>query len=215
MSAAAPDSIYLIAAHPDWRNSRVTRRLLKAARGVADAGRLVVNDLYTSYPDYAIDVQAEQARLQQASLVVLLFPLHWYASPALLKLWLDEVLTYGWAYGLDRPALEGKTLWIVTSAGGPEDSYQPGGYNRHAVDEYLLPWRQAARLCGMHYAQPQVLLSAHRVGDADLAIHTDRFTEALKAWPQWQHGSNQRPLTTADREAIVPSTDRRTSESLP
>ena len=37
MSAAAPDSIYLIAAHPDWRNSRVTRRLLKAARGVADA----------------------------------------------------------------------------------------------------------------------------------------------------------------------------------
>ena len=85
-------TIYLIAAHPNWRESRVNRRLLAAAHEV---GHVQVRDLFGSYPDYCIDVPTEQRCLQAAQLVVLMHPLHWYSMPALLKLWQDEVLTWG------------------------------------------------------------------------------------------------------------------------
>src|SRR6218665_1140885 len=91
--------IYLIAAHPAWRESRVNRRLRDGAQALAGELPLDIQDLYGSYPDYHIDVAAEQARVDRARLLVLLHPVQWYSMPALLKLWFDEVLTYGWAYG--------------------------------------------------------------------------------------------------------------------
>ena len=66
--------IYLLAAHPHWRDSRVNWQLLQAARKVPG---VEVNDLYASYPDYAIDVHAEQVRLARAELLVLLHPIQW------------------------------------------------------------------------------------------------------------------------------------------
>ncbi|MCZ8255686.1 MAG: NAD(P)H dehydrogenase, partial [Polaromonas sp.] len=44
---ANPD-IYVIAAHPAWRDSRVNRPLMEAARALP---RVQVQDLYSSYPD--------------------------------------------------------------------------------------------------------------------------------------------------------------------
>jgi glutathione-regulated potassium-efflux system ancillary protein KefF len=114
--AGAAQRVYVLAAHPDWRDSRVNSRLLAAAQAVPG---MDVNDLYGSYPDYAIDVPAEQARLAAAQLVVLVHPVQWYSMPALLKLWLDEVLTWGWAYGAGGTALRGKDLWLVATTGGP------------------------------------------------------------------------------------------------
>ena len=55
-------SIYVVAAHPHWRDSRVTRRLFDATRAL---DHVEVTDLYASYPDFHIDVAAEQARLSE------------------------------------------------------------------------------------------------------------------------------------------------------
>jgi len=199
--ARAEQPVYVIAAHPEWRISRVTARLMAAARTLPD---VAVNDLYSSYPDYAIDVHAEQRRLQAAQLVVMLFPLRWYAMPALLKLWVDDVLSYGWAYGPTRAALVGKRLWLVASAGGPDASYQPDGYNGHSMDEFLLPWQQMARLCGMRYLPPLVLYGANRVSDAELEAHTKQLTQALLSWHQWASGADSNPNDSTE----VPTSDR-------
>src|SRR4051812_18861151 len=95
--ALSPPPIYLLAAHPNWRTSVVNHRLLEAARTLASSpeGRHIeVQDLYSNYPDYSIDVATEQARMEAADLLVLLHPIQWYSMPALQKLWFDEVLTY-------------------------------------------------------------------------------------------------------------------------
>lgn len=210
MTDTPADSIYLVAAHPDWRNSRITRRLLDAARSMPSVD---VNDLYTSYPDYALDVQAEQTRLQRASLVALMFPLYWYSAPALLKLWLDEVLTYGWAYGQSQCALAGKTLWLVTSGGGPEASYQPSGYNRHRLDEFLIPWQQMAHLCAMNYAPPLTLLGARSASEATLDTHVNAFTQALNTWPQWATHQTANTDASAPEGVWVPATDRQAASA--
>ena len=174
--------IYLIAAHPHWRESRVNRRMFAAASGLPGVTTL---DLYGRYPDYHIDVQAEQARVEAARLVVLLHPIQWYATPPLQKLWFDEVLTWGWAYGTDGNALRGKDLWLAVTTGGPQDSYQPGSYNRYVFDAFLPPYEQTAALCGMRFAPPLVLHGAHAVSEAAVAAHVGQFVQRLQSYPDW------------------------------
>jgi glutathione-regulated potassium-efflux system ancillary protein KefF len=179
----APEAtdIYVLAAHPNWRESRVNRLL----RDVANSSpRTQVCDLYGTYADYSIDVAAEQARLQAAKLVVMLHPIHWYSMPPLMKLWLDDVLTYGWAYG-GGTALAGKDLWLVATTGGGEETYHPQGYNRYFFDAFLPPYEQTAALCGMRFLPPLIFHGAHRATNADVAAHVEVFRERLQSYPAW------------------------------
>jgi glutathione-regulated potassium-efflux system ancillary protein KefF len=185
---AAATGVLVITAHPQLEHSRVNRRLMAIATGLQqsqpEAG-IVVRDLYSLYPDYLIDVAAEQALLATAQLVVWQHPIHWYSMPPLMKLWLDDVFTFGWAYGPGGEALQGKDLWLVASTGGPEDSYRPDSYNRYFFDAFLPPYEQTAALCGMRFLPPLVLHGAHKTHDTDLAEHERIFAERLRTYPHW------------------------------
>jgi glutathione-regulated potassium-efflux system ancillary protein KefF len=197
----AAHDIYVIAAHPAWRESRVNRPMMEAAQA---SPRTRVQDLYSSYPDYAIDVPAEQAAMTQASLIVLLHPIQWYSMPALQKLWMDEVLTYGWAYGDEGSALQGKDLWLVATTGGPEDSYHPQGYNRYFFDAFLPPYEQSAALCGMRFLPPLILHGAHSVDAASVAQHLQTFRERLQSYPDWPEMDELEQCAAC----VVPMNDR-------
>ena len=174
--------ILVIAAHPQLEHSRATRALMEAAARLP-AGHVEVRDLYALYPDYLIDVAAEQQRLAAAELLVWLHPVHWYSMPPLLKLWLDEVFAFGWAYGPGGRALEGKALWLAASTGGPESSYRPDGYNRYFFDAFLHPYEQTAALTHLRWLPPLLLHGAHRASEAEIAAHAALFAERLAAWP--------------------------------
>ncbi|WP_025809631.1 NAD(P)H-dependent oxidoreductase [Pseudomonas chlororaphis] len=44
------------------------------------------------------DVLAEQARIDRADALVLVYPVYWWSMPALLKGWIDRVFANGWAF---------------------------------------------------------------------------------------------------------------------
>ncbi len=163
-----PDIVVLVA-HPRQEHSRVNHALMLAA-AQADPLRIEVRDLYALYPDYLIDVRAEQALLADARLVVWQQPIHWYGMPPLLKLWLDEVFAFGWAYGPGGEKLRGKDLWLVASTGGPESSYRPEGYNRFFFDAFL---------------PPMLLHGAHHVGETELQAHAATYAQRLRSHPDW------------------------------
>jgi glutathione-regulated potassium-efflux system ancillary protein KefF len=173
----------VLVAHPDLAHSRANRALMREAAAVGQGVR--VRDLYALYPDYLIDVAAERRLLSAARLVVWQHPIHWYHMPPLMKLWLDEVLGFGWAYGPGGTALQGKDLWLVASTGGPEDSYRPDSYNRYFFDAYLPPYEQTAALCGMRFLPPLVLHGAQRAGEAEIAAHAKAYAERLGRYPDW------------------------------
>jgi glutathione-regulated potassium-efflux system ancillary protein KefF len=175
-------NVLVLCAHPHLEHSKVNRRLKNAAQTV---DMVTVRDLYALYPDYSIDVAAEQAALQTADLLVWLQPVHWYGMTPLLKLWVDEVLAFGWAYGPGGAALRGKDLWLVASTGGNEAAYRPDGHNRYFFDAFLPPYEQTAVLCGMRFLPPMVLHGAHRIGEQALAEHVALFAERLASYPNW------------------------------
>jgi glutathione-regulated potassium-efflux system ancillary protein KefF len=132
--------------------------------------------------------------------------------PALMKLWLDEVLLYGWAYGQGGNALAGKDLWLVATTGGPEGSYHPQGYNRYFFDAFLPPYEQTATLCGMRFLPPLLMHGAHRAAPEEVQAHADVFRQRLASYPDWPEldelgacpitdvPTSDRPATSADAE---------------
>jgi glutathione-regulated potassium-efflux system ancillary protein KefF len=106
--------------------------------------------------------------------------------PPLMKLWLDEVFAFGWAYGPGGQALQGKDLWLVaTSTGGPEESYRPDSYNRYFFDAFLPPYEQTAALAGMRFLPPLVLHGAHRARAMTSSAHAACVPSGWAAYPDW------------------------------
>jgi glutathione-regulated potassium-efflux system ancillary protein KefF len=168
-------------AHPHGRRSTANRRLIEA---VADLPGVTIHDLYQRYPDYDIDLRAEQAAVQTAALVVFQYPTYWYSLPPLLKLWIDTVLTPGWAHGPGGTALAGKHLWCVTTTGGDRASYAPDGIHGYPYEAFLPPLVQTARLCGMVWLPPWVLHGVPQF-DAELPAWAARYRQRLATYPTW------------------------------
>ena len=186
MADANPaNDILILLAHPDRRHSRVHRQL--AAR-LAEQPGIRLRDLYARYPDYGIDVAAEREGLLPARLIVWLHPIHWYGMPPLMKLWLDEVLGYGWAYGPEGRQLAGKDLLLITSTGGGESSYSAAGQHGHAFEAFLPPYRQTAALCHLRFLEPAVFHDAHRQPQAALDAFIEQLIARLRRHPEGEEG---------------------------
>jgi glutathione-regulated potassium-efflux system ancillary protein KefF len=180
--------IDLIFAHPYPQRSRANRTLVDAVR---DLPELEIRSLYDRYPDFAIDVEAEQSALSAASIVVWLHPTYWYSVPPLLKLWFDKVLAYGWAYGDEQQALRGKVCQWVTTTGGDLASFTSRGVHGYEFEKFAPPIEQTARFCGMRWEPPFVVHGSHQISDAALRETAARFRRHLQALAQREFGERQ------------------------
>jgi len=168
--------IVIIYAHPYPRHSRANNALLDALEGMDS---VQVRSLYDLYPDFSIDVAAEQQALAAARLVIWQHPLHWYGSPALFRLWMDKVLQYGWAYGRDAGVLSGKdVMWTVTT-GGDEGNFSCCGENHLGM--LGQPLRSAGEQCGMRWLEPFSLHGVTALSQDQLAGAGTRYREQLEA----------------------------------
>jgi glutathione-regulated potassium-efflux system ancillary protein KefF len=171
--------ICIIFAHPYPNRSRANRALM---RELANMEGIEVRSLYELYPDFDIDVEAEQAALSRASLVVWMHPIYWYSVPALLKHWFDRVLAQGWAYGQGGRALAGKhCLWAVTT-GGDEHAYSRDGMHEQPFANFIPPVEETARFCGMIWEPPFIIHGAHLIEDTMLTESGQQLVKRLLDW---------------------------------
>jgi glutathione-regulated potassium-efflux system ancillary protein KefF len=166
--------ICVIHAHPYPRRSHANRVLAQALGALPDVD---LRELYERYPDFDIDVAAEQQALQAADLVVWMHPVFWYSVPGMLKHWFDKVLTYGWAFGEGGRARAGqRCLWVPTT-GGDDADYAPGGMHAHPLAHYAAPIEQTALFCGMRWEAPHVITAAAALDERALAAHAQALAQ--------------------------------------
>lgn len=144
----------VILAHPNLDAGSLANRII--IEKVRTIPQVTVKDLHRECPTFRFDIEAEQQALRSADSVVFQYPFYWYSVPGILKEWMDQVLTYGFAYGSTGDKLRGKDFLVSTTVGGPADAYCEGGYNNFTIDELLKPLRQMANLTGMRYHKPIV-----------------------------------------------------------
>lgn len=171
--------ILLLYAHPHPQRSVAGRALLSA---VSDLPQLVVRSLYDLYPDFAVDAEAERRALSDARLVIWQGPLYWYGVPALMKLWWEDVLVRGWAYGEGGNALEGKDCLWVTTTGALSDAYRAEGRHGHPFEAFVPAVEQTARFCGMRWQSPIIVHGAHRLPSNELEATARAYRRRLDEW---------------------------------
>ncbi|EGL17534.1 MULTISPECIES: NAD(P)H-dependent oxidoreductase [unclassified Paenibacillus] len=168
--------IMVITAHPDLTASRINRAFARKASTVPG---VYVRDLYREYPQWTIDVEKEQRLLTEHDRIVFQFPLYWYSSPALLKKWFDDVLTYGWAFGTDGVHLTGKEFIVATTTGGTESQYRSGGSNWHTLSEFMKPIQSTLEKCNGVFLPVFAAYHLSDAPEAELQAEADRYAKHI------------------------------------
>lgn len=135
----------------------------------------------------AADVLAEQARIDRADALVLVYPVFWWSMPGLLKGWIDRVFANGWAYDEGADAKLVKRLGrlpvhLVALGGASLRTYARHGYfgaMKTQIDHGIFDY------CGARVVTTELLLDAGTRGpqahlDAALALGRDLFGPARR-----------------------------------
>ncbi|XDZ50889.1 NAD(P)H-dependent oxidoreductase [Neisseriaceae bacterium CLB008] len=108
------------------------------AMGAADL------NAYRTGAAVATDVAAMQQRLSRADEWVLVSPIYWWGLPAMLKGWLDRVLTRGFAYEDQdqeqplRGLLQDKKVSVLLHGAVDEATFRKYGYDELLVTQLQL-----------------------------------------------------------------------------
>lgn len=144
------NNVLIISGHPDLNQSYANSTILKEIEKLAP--NFKINDLSGNYPDFKIDVEAEQAKLMEADIIVWQFPMQWFSAPAIFKKWQDDVLVHGFAYGSTGKYLKDKKLILSVTIGGEVHEYAKNDRFRHTVEEFLVPLIETIPYCNMDFA---------------------------------------------------------------
>jgi NAD(P)H dehydrogenase (quinone) len=183
----------IVVAHHDPRSlthsvaSQIAQSIDTAATGhtyeLADLAQERFDPRFTA-SDHAVhrkeaappaDVIAEQARVDRADAVVLVFPVYWWSMPALMKGWIDRVFSNGWAFDFGLESTLVKKLGhldihLVGIGGADAATYTRHGYTeamRTQIDHGIFNY------CGANVASSQLLLDSETDG-ADRALQAAR-----------------------------------------
>ncbi|MBT2372156.1 NAD(P)H-dependent oxidoreductase [Pseudomonas fluorescens] len=109
------------------------------------------------------DVRAEQARIDRADALVVVYPVYWWSMPGLLKGWIDRVFSNGWAIEYDIQTtrlvkkLGGLQVHLLGVGGTDEGTFERHGYDKamntqidHGIFDY----------CGAKVVSSQLLLES-------------------------------------------------------
>ncbi|KJR34161.1 glutathione-regulated potassium-efflux system ancillary protein KefG [Vibrio navarrensis] len=187
IASASLPKVLVLYAHPEPHNSVANQVMLKK---IASLPHVTIRDLYGLYPDFFIDVSQEQQQLREHEVIVFHHPMYMYSCPALLKEWLDRVMSKGFAFGSGN-ALEGKYWRSVITTGGKKEAFSAKGYNKYPLEEILQPFELTAALCQMHWLEPLVLYWARNVSDVERYQHAEQYRQWLLNPLGGVHGVDQ------------------------
>lgn len=148
------------------------------------------------------ELAREQARVMEAELLILQFPLWWGQPPGILKGWFDRVLAYGVAYVDGRRFSSGlmrgrRTLMSVTT-GGPSQRFSDDDVYG-TIDRVLWPVRRLTlEYMGYEVEEPFVSYAAPRVAEAEREAY-------LAAWRDRVLATAAKPVNPVpvDRKALL------------
>ena len=127
------------------------------------------------------DIASEQGFISQSDRIIIIFPTWWSGMPAILKGYIDRVLSYGFAYkmGANEPEalLKGKKAVIITPQGTPAEIYEPNGfYKSFEVTQDI----GIFNYCGIEVSKHFNLAAVTSVDDATRKSYIEQVTSFFK-----------------------------------
>jgi len=172
------ENVLIILSHPDIQSSIGNKTISDNLNKLPNTE---VRHIDSLYPDYKIDVKKEQEALKKADVIIFQYPLFWYNVPAMLKGWIDQVFTYGFAFGKDNYALEGKKIIVSFTTGTSVKDYP-----NEVTDKIIFPFKGLADFCKMEYLTEVISHEINNYSDEAVEksksfadLHAQKITELL------------------------------------
>lgn len=179
----------IVVAHPDPNSltHTIAAQVAEGVRAAGDGHSAEVADLAAegfdprfTRRDHAVhlkqaepspEVLAEQARIDRADALALVYPIYWWSFPALMKGWIDRVFANGWAY--DEPPggplvkrLQRLPVHLVPVGGADLRTYARHGYfgaMRTQIDHGIFDF------CGARVITSELLVGEDTTGHLEAA----------------------------------------------
>lgn len=126
-----------------------------------------------------LDINAKQDMLIHADRIIFSFPFYWYSYPAVMKQWIEDLFTPGFAYARGGDKLNGKEFIVFTTLGAPEDAYRCTGFHHYTLEEFLRPIEQIVRYVGGIYLPPYVIYRSLFLSEAEIDDHVNKAAAYL------------------------------------
>jgi len=172
------NKILMILAHPKMEDS-IGNKII--SESIVSLPNIEVRHLIELYPDFKIDVEAEQKALLNADKIIFQYPLYWYNVPAILKEWIDQVFQYGFAFGKDAYLLKDKKMVVSCTIGSGSELYPP-----EILDKIFYPFQGLANYCKLQYEQPIItfnVFDSNNINNTllnDLKFHTKKLKKFIQ-----------------------------------
>ena len=134
----------------------------------------------------ATDILVEQRKVLECQLMIFQFPLWWFSMPAILKGWVDRVLSMGFAYDqdgrwYDHGGLKGRRAMLCLTTGDPETCFTERGIHG-SMESILWPiQRTTLSHCGFEVLPPFVAFAVARASEEERVAILERYAARLKA----------------------------------
>uniref|UniRef100_UPI0037E973C2 NAD(P)H dehydrogenase [quinone] 1 n=1 Tax=Semicossyphus pulcher TaxID=241346 RepID=UPI0037E973C2 len=130
------------------------------------------------------DIVAEQRKVEEAELIIFQFPLYWFSVPAVMKGWMDRVLTQGFAFSLEKMYNNGifkdKKAMLSFTTGATQTMFRPDGINGD-MNITLWPLQNGTlHFCGFQVLAPQIFWCPAHCPPAVRAAMLDGWRARLK-----------------------------------
>ncbi|BFG81679.1 NAD(P)H-dependent oxidoreductase [Paraburkholderia terrae] len=140
--------------------------------------------MFTTTTPPTSDVHAEQQKLLWCDMVIFQYPMWWFGMPAILKGWVDRVMTRGFAYATGRKydtgMFKGKKAMISTTTGTASSLYEPDGVDG-AINHILWPIHNGIfRYLGFDVLPPHVSWMPSRVSADERQVYLDSYATRLR-----------------------------------
>lgn len=142
----------IILGHPNFEKSVANRTIIEELQNsMLD---IELRHIEKLYPDFKIDVEAEQKSILRHKTIVLQYPVYWYNMPGILKHWFDLVFDYQFAYGPKGDKVKGRNFLPSFTVGSSESKYNALGNHHFRIFEFCKNLEQSAYFTQMNYIDP-------------------------------------------------------------
>jgi NAD(P)H dehydrogenase (quinone) len=129
----------------------------------------------------AAEVLLEQEYISWADHVIFIYPIWWTGMPAIMKGYIDRVMSYGFAYrydqGVQKGLLTGKQAIIINTHGKSNAEYESNGMDKALI---LTSDKGIYSYCGLEIKQHFFFDSADRATPENIAEWTEQIISVFE-----------------------------------
>ena len=137
----------VVISHPTIQTSSSQQFFLATLKGEEAVTVRQIDEVWSERKPHFTRETEEKALVESgAQRLILQFPMYWYQAPAVMKEWIDTVMSKSATF-----AKQIKELGIVVTLGVKEEAFRAGGKEQFTISELLRPFQALANAMSWNY----------------------------------------------------------------